>query len=164
MGEGQILDELVTLLEARSSTPILNPEAWRKATRARLEAQGIEAITEQHARLTGTRVATPSRGVDYHVRHLDHAITDAVNLLGRIDAQTGQRSLSDEDVWTILCQDYPQEIASRAANIAMEGTFQIQYGHSRRDKVDDPSWKRITLAEYLAANPNAAPPATEEAS
>jgi hypothetical protein len=46
----------------------------------------------------------------------------------------------------------------------MEGSFQIQYGHSRPGKVDDPSWKRITLAEYLAANPGTAPPTTEEAS
>jgi hypothetical protein len=151
----QLLNELVDLLEANAGTTIRHRDRWRQTTRHRLAGLPEDEIRAQYARLSGT--ATPasrtSGGNDYHVRQLDHAITDAIAMLGLGVAPdgTGERTFDDATIAALLTDEYGAAIAGRALSIALDGDYRVDLGRSQtRSAERDATIDRVTLAEYQA--------------
>lgn len=150
----KILDELVTLLEANAATVITNPDAWRRATRARLANHTEESLRAQHARLSGEGTARSkgsTSGEDYRVRELDRAISLATTCLTRADGQTGQRTFTDMQIMDILRDNHEPAITGRALTLAMDGDYELDLGRNLPVRHPDlQTSKPMSLADYRA--------------
>jgi hypothetical protein len=123
------IDQVVDLFEKKYAATIRNAEAWRHATLQKVSAWDDERIAQTLGELQGAgTVKGASKGgvpKDYAYSRLDHAITDAAMMLGRIEASTGQRCHTDRDIQVVLTDSYGAELAGKAFALALDDCYAV---------------------------------------
>lgn len=149
MNRSQMIDELAQRrLDAKKN--VTNPSRLLEMIKNDFADMSDAEIQNDFDRVTGaTKKRASADSEDYSVSTLDHAITDAVTMLTRVDDE-GVRTFTDQGAADLLMLDYEPAIAGRALSLASDGAYKIDLGHNARRLVTQAAqaWKPITLAEY----------------
>lgn len=151
MNRQQMIDELAQR-RLDSKKNVTNPSRLLEMIKNDFADMSDDEIQSDYDRVTGATKKRSSVGSeDYQVSTLDHALTDAVTMITRLD-DNGQRTFTDLVAADLLLLDYEPAIAGRALSLATDGSYKIDLGHNARRLTTQAAqaWTPITLAEYKA--------------
>ena len=143
------------LVEHRLSqrTNVRNAAALRALIRRdieQLDEAGVVAAYQAIYAPAGTVTGAPKgTAKDYAYSRLDHAITDAAMMLGRIEGATGERCHTDRDIQVVLTDSYGADLAGKAFALALDDSYAVAMPRYTQPSPTPIDQELVTYGEYL---------------